>query len=317
MQPDHYEVSTEGRRPLSGYIQKRGTKLGMPTWGGFLFGSPFVAAGIAILLVGAKVIPVNPASVHAPFWVVMVFGVSFALGGIVVWGMAWRQFTANRSRLEAARRYPGEPALADYAWHPDGFAVSEWTGAATMFAWAIGMTIFLSMFNWWAFGMNGPWLVKGVVGLFDLITLWTWVQAVIHLLRAFTFGHSRIDFTPFPYRLQRPVVIRWLPSRGVSRVNRGTFTLRCVEEWIERRGTGKNQSATLVHEEIWSAKWIIEQPCTIQSNDPMELRYDLPADALPTQLSADKPLFWELEVILGLPGVNFNETYLVPIYDPT
>jgi hypothetical protein len=35
---------------------------------------------------------------------------------------------------------------------------------------------------------------------------------------------------------------------------------------------------------------------------------------LPTRLSADRPLFWELEVKLGLPGVAFNETYLVPIY---
>jgi hypothetical protein len=85
---------------------------------------------------------------------------------------------------------------------------------------------------------------------------------------------------------------------------------------MERRGSGKNQSAVLVHEEIWSAKWIIEQPRNFPLKDAMELHYELPADALPTRLSADKPLFWQLEVKLGLPGLDFNETYLVPVYGP-
>lgn len=46
----------------------------------------------------------------------------------------------------------------------------------------------------------------------------------------------------------------------------------------------------------------------------MELRCDLPDDALTTQLSADKPVFWELEARLSLPGLDFVETYLVPVY---
>ncbi len=288
----------------------------MPTWGAFIFGGLFVGIGTAVVLVGTHVLPVNPASVEAPYWVLTAFGISFALGGFIVWGMAWKQFAANRSRQEAAHRYPSEPALVDYPWHPDGFAVSEWTGAVKGFAWAVGMTIFLSMFNWWAFGVGGPWMVKGIVGLFDLIALWVWVQAVLQLLRAFKFGHSRIEFISFPYHLQKPVVIRWQPSRGVSRINKGTFTLRCVEEWMETQGSGQNRNTTLVHEEIWSAQWIIQQACTISRNDPMELRYELPAGAKPSLLSSDRPLFWELEVKLDLPGVDFNETYLVPIYGP-
>jgi hypothetical protein len=43
-------------------------------------------------------------------------------------------------------------------------------------------------------------------------------------------------------------------------------------------------------------------------------RYELPPDARTTHLDAGKPLFWELEVKLELPGLNFNETYLVPVY---
>ena len=83
---------------------------------------------------------------------------------------------------------------------------------------------------------------------------------------------------------------------------------------MERSGSGKNQTVTLVHEEIWSAKWILDQPRNLQLKEDVELRYELPADALPTQLNADKPRFWELEVKLDLPGLDFSETYLVPFY---
>jgi len=314
MQPDRFEVSTAGRRRLTGSIRKRGTKLGMPTWGGFLFGGIFVAIGTPIVLMSTKTVHVNPASVHAPYWVLTVAGASFALGGFLVWGMTWKQFAANRSRTEAARRHPDELALADYPWHPDGFTVSEWTVATQAVATAIGLSVFLSMFNWWAFGAGGPWMVKGIVGLFDIIAMLIWVKAVQQVLSAFKFGHSRVEFTTFPFRLREPVFLRWQPGGGVSRVNSGTFTLRCVQEWMERHGSGKNQSTIVIHEEIWSAQWIIEQPCNFPALDTMELLCDLPADALPTCLSADKPVFWELEVKLNLPGLDFNETYLVPVY---
>jgi hypothetical protein len=314
MQPDRYEILSAGRHRLSGFLQKRGSKLGLPTWGGCLFGGLFVAVGMGIVLVGIKAVPVNSASVHAPYWVLTVAGASFALGGFMVWGMTWKQFTAQRLRLAAMRRHPDEPALADYPWHPDGFTVSEWTGAVKSLAGAMGMSVFLSIFNWWAFGLGGPWLLKGIVGLFDIILVLFWGKVFQLLGRALKFGHSRIEFARFPYRLSEPVMLRWQPGGGIRRINQGTFTLRYVEEWMESRGGGENQSNILVHEAIWSAKGIIEQPRNFPLHDAVELRFELPAVALPTRLSADKPLFWELEVKLDLPGLDFNEIYLVPIY---
>ncbi len=288
--------------------------MGFSTRGGFLFGSVFVAVGIAIILMGTKVLAVDPASVHAPYWVLTVVGASFALGGLMVWGMAWKQFAANRQRTEAARQHPNEPALADYPWHPGGFEVSEWTNAAKALGVAVGLSIFLSIFNWWGFAAGGPMMVKAIVILFDVIALLMWGKAGQLLGRALKFGHSQIKFTRFPYRLTDPIVLRWQPAGGIIRIKKGTFTLRCVEEWMERRGSGENQNLSLVQEEIWSGKWILDQPRNFPLKDTIELSYEVPADAQPTQLNNDKPVFWELEVKLDLPGFNFEETYLVPIY---
>ena len=86
--------------------------MGLPAWGGFLFGGIFVAVGTAILLVGTKVLPVDPASVKAPYWVLTAAGASFSLGGLMVWGMAGKQFAANRQRMLAGRRYPNDGTTA-------------------------------------------------------------------------------------------------------------------------------------------------------------------------------------------------------------
>jgi hypothetical protein len=316
MKPDRYEPSPDGCRRLSGNVQRRGSKMGIPTGVGFLFGSLFVAVGIYISLMGTKVVSVNPAAMHAPYWVLTVAGVSFALGGMMVWGMAGRQFAADRRRIHATLRHPNEPALTDYPWHPDGFEVSEWPAVAKLTAFAIGLTVFLSMFNWWAFVAHGPWMVKGIVILFDCVALAMWLEAARQLGRAFKFGHSRIVFTGFPYRLTAPVILHWQPAAGVAQIRKGDFTLRCVKEWMESTGTGKNRQTSIVHEELWSGKWVVDQPRKLELKDSVELRYELPADAQPTQLSADTPIFWELEVKLDLPGLDFQETYLVPIYSP-
>ena len=74
MTPDRYEVSPPGTRRLTGTLQQRGAKMGMSSVGGFLFGGVFVGAGAAIILMGTKVIHVDPRSVHAQYWVLTVFG---------------------------------------------------------------------------------------------------------------------------------------------------------------------------------------------------------------------------------------------------
>ena len=317
MKPDRYEVSSDGHQRLSGFIQRRGSRMGFPSWVGFLFGIPFVAAGALIVLMGTKLVPVERASVHAPYWVLTVAGVSFALGGLMVWGMAWKQFAANRRRVQAARQSPNEPALADYPWHPDGFEVSGWDGAARAVGFAIGLTIFLSIFNWWACWGDGGWIVRAVVVLFDCLGLAVWWQAGRQIGSALKFGHSRIAFARFPYRLREPVVIRWQPSDGISQVNKGTFTLRCVEEWTEASGSAKTRTVRLVHDEIWSARWLLDQPRRLPLKDAVELAYDLPPGAPATRLGAHRPVFWELEVNLDVPGLDFKQSYLVPIYNST
>lgn len=271
--------------------------------------------GSAITLVGTKTIPVDPNSVHAPYWVLTVVGLVFALAGLVVWGMAWRQLASEKRQRERRSRRPDDLALADYGWDPRGFRPSRWGPPAKALCVAAFLTLFLSIFNWFAFvDGGGPVLLKAVIALFDLVAIWTWCVAGFKLLRTLKFGDSWIEFLKFPYPTDEPVILRWWPAAAISRIDKGSFTLRCMEEWLESRGQGDNRTTVVIHEEIWSGTWFLDTARTFPRQESMELRFELPKDAATTQLSADKTVFWELEVKLDLPGLDFKETYLVPVY---
>jgi len=311
--PDQITTSSEPHR-LAGRTEPRGSRTGFPTWGAYAFGGIFMVVGILIMLVGLRVIPVDPSGVHAPWWVLTVMGAVFALAGLGVEGMATRQFLAERHRLSAALRHAGNPARQDYRWDPSGFAPPRWSRAVKAVAGAAGLSLFLSIFNYWAFATTSPVMVRMIVVVFDLVLILVWWEAFLRVGRAFKFGGSRIDFLEFPYSIGKPVTIRWQPSDGIGAAQGGHLTLRCVKEWYEQTGSGKNQSTHLVHEEQWSTTWQFAPNRSVMPGKRVDLRFEVPSGLPSTRLGGTSPVFWELEIHLDLPGFDFEETYLVPIY---
>jgi hypothetical protein len=308
------DESNIGRRRLSGRTERRGSQMGLPTWGAFLFGGVFVAVGTAIFLAGIGVIAIKSSDVHAPFWILSVFGCVFGIAGLLIWAMGWKQFRCRRRRTQAMRSHPGEPAYGDYEWDPREFQCSRWSRAVYAIGGSAFLTMFLSAFNFWAFRTDSPWMVKAITIVFDLILILAWWEAFIRLGRAIKFGGSKIIFRQFPIRMAGHLVLTWQPAKGIVQTSKGSFTLRCVEEWFESTGSGKNQSTRMIHEEVWRQTWLLDESRLFRSGEEIALEFDLPSGLPTTQLSADRPVFWELEVKLDLPGLDFEETYLIPVY---
>lgn len=309
-------VAEPNRKRMKNYDLQRGSKTGFSVLGAMLFGGIFVATGAAIMLVGLHIIPVNPSSVNAPYWVIVVCGGCFAGGGLMVWAMADTQRRAERHRAVAMQRHAGSKAHADFAWNPGGYAPPRWARARKALLGSAFFTVFLSIFNWWAWAVpDSPWPVKVVVVLFDLVLALVWWKTALTIGRCAKFGGSRLVFQKFPYRLDDAIAVRWIPPRGITRAEKGRFVFRCVEEYYEERGSGKDRNRWLVHDELCAETQSFDTPHDFPSGRPVELRLALPTDARPTNLTSERPVYWELEVSLTLAGLDFEEWYLVPVYE--
>jgi len=284
----------------------------------FLFGLPFFGVGTWAALAGTKTIPIDPTKLHAPYWVLTAFGTVFAAAGLLIWCMAWQQYQAKlRQRNLLAKGY-ADPALLDYAWEVRGYTPPRWSRVAKALAGVAGLATFLSLFNWWAFCAPGtPWLLKGIVMLFDAFLAFAVWKTALLVGRTLKFSASRIEFTQFPFRPGETAVLQWQVPRGLHRLTKGTITLRNVMEWYEVSGSGNKRRRHLVQEQLWSGTQHYDSARELHPNQFEEIRFEIPAAAASTSLSGDKTLYWELVMDLDLVGLDFKETYLVPVYRTT
>lgn len=312
-------VVEENRLRLPNRSERVATTTGLGRVGGFLFGLVFVAIGAFIVLIGLRVIPADPSSVNAPYWVVTLCGVIFATFGAIIWGMVRQERRLIQRRRTLAERHPYSTVFADYPWNPMGVAKSPWGPAWKAFGIALFLAVFLAPFNWWAWGSeDGVLMVKIIVILFDLILLLTVFELVRRILIGLKYGRSRLEYATFPALTGSRVDLRWFPPAGLENATKIVFVLRCVEEWIEASGSGDNRTTQLIHEQLWAATRATEGPVNCRPDYPIDLSFDLSATAPGSNLAGElKITFWELDVSAEAPGVDFQERYLVPVYPST
>jgi hypothetical protein len=315
MLPLIYRPGATQPQRLSNPTQARGYRAGFSPLGGAVFGGIFVAIGIYIVLVGLRII-VPGGRVHVPHWVLIPIGAVFAAGGLFVWGKIWRQRQAENRREQQVLRHPEEPAFADLDWDPSGARSNLKQHGVRATLIVIFFILFLTPFNYLIVKENAPWFAKGVIALFDLITVFLIWDMSMRWGRVFKFGHAVLRFAHFPLRTNEPVRLTWIAPSGCAGSATGSFTLRSVVEWHETTGSGKSRNTRLVHEQQWSGAWVLESPVLITPGMDCELVFNLPPGVRSTTLHVERPQFWELEVALSLSGLDFKDTYLVPIYSP-
>jgi hypothetical protein len=309
---------TEYPRLLSGRTSTIGIQTATPGIFLALFGLVFVAVGGAVIALSAGWIPSDESSFHAPRWMVGCIGGMFAGAGFVAVYMGlrgpWRRWTLARNH----RQFPNQPAMADYLWNPKGETQNRMVKVVQSFLGAGMVTAFLVPFNWWAFFSDDDTLmVKVIVGFFDVILVFCWWGLFHTLVWALKYGPARLTWDSFPLR-RDAVLLRWEPGRGLRDWTRGTFTLRCVRERLEKRESkqeSKQESETRqLHECLWEEVRELERNRVAMGRGEVSLSFTLPSDASPTAIMAEQPVYWELEVKMAQPGVDFSHTYLVPIY---
>ena len=283
-------------------------------WLLFLLGTPFFLVGLFIVVIAIGLIPNLEDNIRAPRWVLGVAGGVFALAGLGIYISALRSLRFQRHHLATVARYPHEPALKDFPWDREGADSPRWKPFWKNLLAAMGMTIFLSVFNWWAFFSNdSPLMVKIIVGLFDLIAVFLYWKTLEAFIRGLKFGPSRLFWTGFP---QKPEAVRfrWQPGTGLGGWTKASFTLRCIRETHTVVKTSKGSQKRVAHEEIWSQKDELGARAEYGLSGTVDLHFTVPDEIPGSAFQEESPIFWELEVRVDVPGVDFEHQYVVPVY---
>ena len=314
--PIHLEPYDPPQR-LSEERGQTGVRTGMSHVGMFLFGLPFFLIGQYFVLGTLGLRPLDMDNSNVPAWVLGLVGLVFLMGGLMLWGMGYRRLRFRR-RLAASRRaHPDEPACADYPWDWQGIVPDRWGKVLKALAMLPLVVALIAVMNYMVFVADGdaPWFVRIIVGLFDLFLVFGLYRLGLMIVRAIKYGRTRLRFVRFPFRGGEvlPVAIE-LPA-AARRVTGGRIELRQIEEYWEVTGnTQKNRSKRIVHECGWSGEQVFDPGAVPLNSGVLETEFLIPEEAPSTRIDAERPVFWELDVQLETPGIDFHQRYLVPVY---
>ena len=304
--PARERVQLNNRQPVS-----RTTIHGWPS---FFFGLPFAGMGTFILLMGLGKIEVDPGKVHAPMWIIALFGLLFVLAGLsFIWhGLGGVRRKAKIKIVKTTRA--SSPWLWDYEWQALGISDNKLKKVMHGLIMLIVVGAFLAPFHWWAFVSDeGSIMVKAMVVFFDLVFgLGGGYYFLNNLALFLKYGNSRLRFSSFPFLLgdTLSVVLVGLPSE----INQLQLDLRFIEEQYETRGSGRNKESRVVCYQLYHEERILKGR-EVASSGKLSLEWGLPNEPEMTSTLSQRPArFWELEVKADTPGVDYHSRFLLPVY---
>jgi len=304
--PARERVQLNNRQPVS-----RTTIHGWPS---FFFGLPFAGMGTFILLMGLGKIEVDPGKVHAPMWIIALFGLLFVLAGLsFIWhGLGGVRRKAKIKIVKTTRA--SSPWLWDYEWQALGISDNKLKKVMHGLIMLIVVGAFLAPFHWWAFVSDeGSIMVKAMVVFFDLVFgLGGGYYFLNNLALFLKYGNSRLRFSSFPFLLgdTLSVVLVDLPSE----INQLQLDLRFIEEQYETRGSGRNKESRVVCYQLYHEERILKGR-EVASSGKLSLEWGLPKEPEMTSTLSQRPArFWELEVKADTPGVDYHSRFLLPVY---
>lgn len=273
------------------------------------FGLALVGAAVALVLWEMRLLDVpRPEEVAA--WMIFYAAALLALlgvgtvllflGDLMSFGRRWRAGDSQR------------PWLRDYHWNPRGHRVRVWSDISAALYLLVVLGALLPGLLLWA--SRAPVVYVGVIaaGLLGVLMLFLLMR---ELLRYFKFGSTWVRYHQFPYRPGEKVAITWGAQRGVNPFNRIHFILRYVAERRHERFRRGELQVEYKPYQLWAATYTIESGGQRMPSNEQTLVFDVPPGAPGTQLRANPPRYWELEVDIHAPGVNYQRTYPVPLYE--
>lgn len=289
----------------------------------FIFGLPFVAAGVFIVLLGYGKIEADPSKIHAPMYVIKIIGFVFGGAGLslLVHGLKGMRLESARKRVQKMK--PDEPWAFDHGWNPREISDGNLGKAFQSLFGLVFFSIFMVPFNWIAFFKDGPkggiqfgnFIAIFVIGIFDLVLIGIFCYTIYIFMRAFKYGATKLEFRRFPYFLGSELDAVFCASKPIKGMKSLHCTLRYIEEAYEVRGSGKNRSQRVVLYQVYGDELeIAVDPRDMMGKVEIPIRFELPQGEFENKLRERPAKYWHLELKAETPGVDFHAAFLLPVY---
>ncbi len=222
------------------------------------------------------------------------------------------------------RAFPGEPWMWERAWDRAGARSQEPARLGAPLAFAIVLTVMAASLAFIArYVVESDFLLLALTP-FYAVALGFWAWWGYGLAKVVRFRGPFFRYGTFPFflgeRLQGDL-------EGVERIEgftRLTLTLRCVRERWTGSGRSRRVTRETIHEQVQEmgpagvvqrivGASAVEVP-TGATRPVIPVRFDIPDGDLGTTLLADPARKWELHARTELPGLDFEATFLVPVY---
>lgn len=269
-------------------------------------------AGLSLLGVTGGVLGEGIATLQTPRWIAAVVALTFVLTGLYFVLHGWRGVSRGRRIRRVRANHPDEPWLWDHSWN--AFAAFDGTRGELRrgIPVVVMLAAFLLPFNWIAFAEDEPhWVFAVITGAFDALLLLSLARLLYLALRLRRYGTTELRLPRFPCRTGDDVELKLVRTARLAALGELRGTLRCIQERYEVRGMGRGRGQRVVayalHESVAGGE-------VTPGGEAIVFRFPVPADAAGSSLTERPPRYWELSVEGQAPGIDYEATFLVPIY---
>jgi len=273
-------------------------------------GSQHIVLGLAILVAASALLLVAALGpgwgLEIPREVPGVFGGFFAFAGVLITCRGVKGHRRDSQMRSLSQLRPDEPWLSDYLWDERQTGDDKRRQALNSFLAAFILSAFVVPFC-----LVGAWAI--VLPLFGSIALIFLAAGVYYLVQHWKYGDSYVRYGAFPFFLGQDLEAHFGCTKDPGPFERVSAILRCIEECHEPMRQGQ---LTTVCYEIYQDALEIQGPGELRAINPdLKVTFSLPDDrATETCFSGMPCRYWELEVHARTPGVDYRETFLVPVY---
>jgi hypothetical protein len=233
---------------------------------------------------------------------VMAFGTVFFLVALRMLQIVLTE-ARNKGRGKRIRDERRQPWTVDHPWKPGGMPPDYSGEGGGSVLGRVAIFGLFGLFNM-VFLSPSPWLLRGIVLLFDLFALLILWDSLHKIWQDLRHPRPKMRWMTFPAFLGDRLLGVFMARPALRVQGPVRATLRAIRD----EGFGTQAEAFILYEQVR------EFPNAGDRLSELPLSFDIPRDLPGTDLSGEQPTYWQVHILAPVAGPDFETVFLAPVY---